>query len=202
MELLYNCSPDNSSCSSTPWGTISLGWPYNCLQQNTKIFSQNISRWNEWKKPWRVSPLQSPAGCREQVGDQPGHLSQGAFCIHWHRRAGLPHHRRGQHSQRWCTNTPWCESRDFVTFICLFLLIIPLKVIHSDFCTKLIRPVSALSLSIQSDILLILSVHRESFLFPVYSLRASVCLLSLLLPLPFSFPLSVNICIYVLSVIY
>lgn len=82
--------------------------------------------------------LQSPAGCREQVGDQPGHLSKGAFCFHWHRRAGLPHHRRGQYSQRRCTNSSWCESE--YLYQCLYF-----KVIYTEPCTQLLLPVSYLS---------------------------------------------------------
>lgn len=116
VELLHNLSPGNSR--RTLWGTTTSGWPCYCQQQTTKMSesSQINPPWNECKKPdLTVSPLQSAAGCRKQVRDQPGHLSQGAFCIHWHRWAGLPHHRRGQHSQRWCTNSPWCESRDYVS---------------------------------------------------------------------------------------
>lgn len=67
-----------------------------------------------------IPPPQSPAGCREQVRDQSGHLSQGAFCIHRHRRASLPHHRRGQHSQRWCTNSPWRECKGVLCFFLVF----------------------------------------------------------------------------------
>lgn len=131
---------------------------------------------------WHVSLLQSPAGCREQVGNQPGHLSQGAFCFHWHRRAGLPHHRRGQYSQRRCTNSSWCES--VYLYQCLYF-----KVIYTKPCTQLLLPVSYLSPTpIKFHIALIHSVHKDlnlSFLFPVYFLRTSICLLSLFLPLTF-----------------
>lgn len=104
--------------------------------------------WGNWLS-LQFLQQQSPAGCREQVRDQPGHLSQGAFCIHWHRRAGLPHHRGRQHSQGWCTNSPWCESRDYVSFfISLFTSPSPKttsRSSHSHPGTKFILPPSYLS---------------------------------------------------------
>ena len=89
------------------------GWKslaYNCFT----LFQM----WNVWKSVkhyhCHVSPPQSPAGRREQVRVQSGHLSQGALCVHGHWWAGVPHHRRGQHSQGWCKDSPWCECADCV----------------------------------------------------------------------------------------
>lgn len=100
------------------------------------------------------SPAQSPAGCREQVRDEPGHLSQGAFCFHRHRRTGLPHHRRGQHGQRRRSDPPRCECATRSS---------------APNCTRSFFPLhdSHLSLCINMHAVLIHSAHRDlNLLFP------------------------------------
>lgn len=130
---------------------------------------------------------QPPAGCREQVRDEPSHLSQGAFCVHWHRRAGLPHHRRGQHSQRRCPNSPWCKSTHCVSLFC-----------HLP-CRKPFLPASYHSVHIHFCFNSFCTHDLNLFfLFPVYFLQTSVCILSILWALIlFSFS---SLCISVLSV--
>lgn len=71
----------------------------------------------DWPDPDLSSSFQPPAGCWEQVWNEPGHLGQGAFCFHRHWRAGLPHHRRGQHSQRRRPDPPWCEPACLLCFL-------------------------------------------------------------------------------------
>lgn len=138
---------------------------------------------------WHLSSLQSPAGCREQVRDQPGHLSKGAFCFHWHRRAGLPHHRRGQHGQRRCTNSSWCESRKLFSILICYSIFTsyPAELLQGQLQWTLLVSIRWVSYFAQP-----FCTQRSKIviLFLFYFLWTSTCLLSLFLLLTFFFPLS------------